>query len=111
MSIDGGCAIRLVTAINYKNLDYEIETSKSHGDPYSIRQLAINYKNLDYEIETSMVRGLSHCDDVSATINYKNLDYEIETKFMSLGLEILLFLTINYKNLDYEIETFRNPLF
>ena len=42
------------------------------------RGLAINYKNLDYEIETDIQRVLYH--QSQTTINYKNLDYEIETE-------------------------------
>ena len=38
----------------------------------------INYKNLDYAIETKVVMG--YTDNHKGTINYKNLDYEIETR-------------------------------
>ena len=62
--------------INYKNLDYEIETEYviPVGNPET---LTINYKNLDYEIETMFKQHSVNCPNVP--INYKNLDYEIET--------------------------------
>ena len=64
-------------------------------------ELAINYKNLDYEIETH--RCHSPRSD-NRPINYKNLDYEIET-FHEFLQPLTYLLSINYKNLDYEIET------
>ena len=39
-----------VVSINYKNLDYEIETPIKTSQ--NISKPTINYKNLDYEIET-----------------------------------------------------------
>ena len=42
---------RFVPTINYKNLDYEIETCLSNFK-IGFSALSINYKNLDYEIET-----------------------------------------------------------
>ena len=38
----------MVTSINHKNLDYEIETRLT-----PVIRVPINHKNLDYEIETS----------------------------------------------------------
>ena len=56
--------------MNYKNLNYEIETAVLDAAVgfirISIMRLKLNYKNLNYEIETSVM-------------NYKNLNYEIET--------------------------------
>ena len=52
-------------------------------DPTAPRpRFPINYKNLDYEIETIIcsVIGTDSC-----TINYKNLDYEIETPYQDLS--------------------------
>ena len=40
-------------SINYKNLDYEIET-QSHFEVNGSVATTINYKNLDYEIETTL---------------------------------------------------------
>ena len=55
--------------MNYKNLNYEIETT-------TIRTV-LNYKNLNYEIETDDDPCSSMPDQ--RTMNYKNLNYEIET--------------------------------
>ena len=95
--------------------------------------LTINYKNLDYEIETCT--AISVPPPPPPPINYKNLDYEIETRsrcarwcrkarsrstirisitrlklFVIVFIETLI-MAINYKNLDYEIETQDNSQF
>ena len=84
--------------MNYKNLNYEIETYVMLAIGVV---LSMNYKNLNYEIETAIPRaGVV----LSATMNYKNLNYEIETGRFSP--EIISYVTsMNYKNLNYEIET------
>ena len=62
--------------MNYKNLNYEIETvSRVRGK--GGRPLTMNYKNLNYEIETTSKECLLH--NRSLPMNYKNLNYEIET--------------------------------
>ena len=43
----------------------------------------MNYKNLNYEIET--ISAPVH-DHQQVTMNYKNLNYEIETSDTTLGL-------------------------
>ena len=63
--------------------------------------LAMNYKNLNYEIET-LVGKTSHLRLLP--MNYKNLNYEIETRLNTLGLRRTR-IPMNYKNLNYEIET------
>ena len=61
----------------------------------------MNYKNLNYEIETCMD---SSSGNELLTMNYKNLNYEIETCRYGSTLDLLEF-AMNYKNLNYEIET------
>ena len=92
----------------------------------NVKSLSINYKNLDYEIETALIlfetipfrlrstirisitrlKRIGIVPDIvaSISINYKNLDYEIETTSLPRSGHLLA-LPINYKNLDYEIET------
>ena len=40
-----------ITTMNYKNLNYEIETRGNNSFTTS-SQMSMNYKNLNYEIET-----------------------------------------------------------
>ena len=47
-----------------------------NGTPASKIAQTINYKNLDYEIETNLESVSIPLGDLF-TINYKNLDYEI----------------------------------
>ena len=61
--------------MNYKNLNYEIETT-CFSLARSLDAFAMNYKNLNYEIET-ISNKLSEA--FTASMNYKNLNYEIET--------------------------------
>ena len=46
-------------------------------DLYRHEPTAMNYKNLNYEIETRLSSAWHPSDE--ATMNYKNLNYEIET--------------------------------
>ena len=62
----------------------------------------MNYKNLNYEIETSCYPHLRSADGY--TMNYKNLNYEIETR-ISFDIAVAASSAMNYKNLNYEIET------
>ena len=62
----------------------------------------MNYKNLNYEIETCYVLMRSVMTTMS--MNYKNLNYEIETNASAGGSGARL-SAMNYKNLNYEIET------
>ena len=66
------------------------------------RGLSMNYKNLNYEIETKMQRNLRI--RLALTMNYKNLNYEIETGKLYSGA-VAAGVSMNYKNLNYEIET------
>ena len=56
--------------MNYKNLNYEIETLYPS-------MLSMNYKNLNYVETTPTIKG--RCARIEASMNYKNLNYEIET--------------------------------
>ena len=46
---------RSISSMNYKNLNYEIETTLSRARI----GVTMNYKNLNYEIETTTVAGVS----------------------------------------------------
>ena len=45
-------------------------------------RISMNYKNLNYEIET--VNNPVECHRLRDTMNYKNLNYEIETDMSSI---------------------------
>ena len=47
-------------AMNYKNLNYEIETGRQRLDHHSMA--AMNYKNLNYEIETGRLPASQRYD-------------------------------------------------
>ena len=65
--------------MNYKNLNYEIETRLSTPTARSINdRVPMNYKNLNYEIETRVLKRAPY-----RSMNYKNLNYEIETCVLS----------------------------
>ena len=85
--------------MNYKNLNYEIETDRKHYQPANTgcNCPTMNYKNLNYEIETEIHHGIVY----TFPMNYKNLNYEIET----IMADHLRRRSMNYKNLNYEIET------
>ena len=82
-----------------KNLDYEIETSRTNQN--WIQLSTWKEKNLDYEIETADGRDTY---GTYFTWKEKNLDYEIETTTLVACFTMHL-QTWKEKNLDYEIET------
>ena len=67
----------------------------------------MNYKNLNYEIETTEKPKHPGAISIETPMNYKNLNYEIETLYMREG-SLTWGNSMNYKNLNYEIETVEN---
>ena len=87
--------------INYKNLDYEIETPMLSRVPRN-KTRPINYKNLDYEIETQH----DWCDYCEYSAHRSTIRISItRLKRVHVSMITTVNKTINYKNLDYEIET------
>ena len=80
LSLGGTQPFSLAT-MNYKNLNYEIETEEV-TEVTLIHPASMNYKNLNYEIETGSQKHREH--QHICAMNYKNLNYEIETYSVSV---------------------------